>query len=150
MFKLNLINSPNFLFDEKIIDKIRKTINKKIEISQKGTLNIVFVDDEHIKELNKNYRQKDAVTDVLSFHYFDDFSGLKTNEIAGEIILNEGKIKSQAIEYGLGEDGEFYKLIIHSILHILGYDHEKDEDFEIMNKFENLIWKEIFEKNKKI
>lgn len=150
MFKLNLINFPNFLFDEKIIDKIRKIIDKKIEISQKWTLNVVFVDDEHIKELNKNYRQKDTVTDVLSFHYFDDFSWLKMNEIAWEIILNEWKIKSQAIEYWLWEDGEFYKLLIHSILHILWYDHEEDEDFEIMNKLENLIWKEIFEKNIKI
>jgi rRNA maturation RNase YbeY len=51
--------------------------------------------------LNNTYRQKDYVTDVLSFHYFEDFSQLKANDTAGEIILNEGKIKSQAIEYGL-------------------------------------------------
>jgi probable rRNA maturation factor len=96
--------------------------------------------------LNNTYRQKDYVTDVLSFHYFEDFSWIKANDTAGEIILNEGKIKSQAIEYGLWEEREFYKLLIHSMLHILWYDHEEDEDYELMNSLENIIWKEIFEK----
>jgi probable rRNA maturation factor len=69
--------------------------------------------------LNKIYRKKDSVTDVLSFHYFDDFSELKKSDIAGEIVLCEEVVKKQAVEYGLGEEKEFYKLIIHSVLHIL-------------------------------
>jgi probable rRNA maturation factor len=69
--------------------------------------------------LNKTYRKKDSVTDVLSFHYFEDFSGLKKNDIAGEIVLCEEVLKKQAIEYVLGEEKEFYKLIIHSVLHII-------------------------------
>ncbi|MDD5213369.1 MAG: rRNA maturation RNase YbeY [Candidatus Gracilibacteria bacterium] len=149
MFKLNFINTPDFEVNTKIMDKIRKTISKNVEITQKGILNIVFVSDEEIQKLNNTYRQKDYVTDVLSFHYFEDFSGIKANDTAGEIILNEGKIKSQAIEYGLGEEREFYKLLIHSMLHILGYDHEEEEDYELMNSVENIIWKEIFEKKTK-
>jgi probable rRNA maturation factor len=82
----------------------------------------------------------------LSFHYFEDFSALKTSDTAGEIILNEWKIKTQAIEYELWEEREFYKLLIHSMLHILWYDHEEEEDYELMNSLENIIWKEIFEK----
>jgi rRNA maturation RNase YbeY len=49
--------------------------------------------------LNKDYRQIDKVTDVLSFHYYDNFSELKSDDIAGEIILSENKIISQAKEY---------------------------------------------------
>lgn len=146
MFKLNFITNPSFEVDKKILDKIRKNISQNVEIIQKWILNIVFVSDEEIQKLNKDYRQKDYVTDVLSFHYFEDFSLLKNNEVAWEIILNESKIKSQAIEYWLWEEKEFYKLLIHSILHIIWYDHEEDEDYEIMNSLENIIWKEIFEK----
>lgn len=146
MFKLNFINNPSFEVDKKILDKIRKNISQNVEITQKWILNIVFVSDEEIQKLNKDYRQKDYLTDVLSFHYFEDFSLLKNNEVAWEIILNESKIKSQAIEYWLWEEKEFYKLLIHSILHIIWYDHEEDEDYEIMNSLENIIWKEIFEK----
>ena len=149
MFKLNFINNPSFEVDKKILDKIRKNISQNVEITQKWILNIVFVSDEEIQKLNKDYRQKDYLTDVLSFHYFEDFSLLKNNEVAWEIILNESKIKSQAIEYWLWEEKEFYKLLIHSILHIIWYDHEEDEDYEIMNSLENIIWKEIFEKNVK-
>jgi rRNA maturation RNase YbeY len=56
------------------------------------------------------------------------------------------KIKIQALEYKLWEEKEFYKLLIHSILHILWYDHEKDNDYTIMSWFEKIIWQEVFEK----
>ncbi len=146
MFKLNFINTSAFEIDTKILDKIRKTIDINVEIAQKWTLNLVFVSDTEIQKLNNDYRQKDYVTDVLSFHYFEDFSALKSTDIAGEIILNETKIKSQAVEYGLWEEKEFYKLLIHSILHIIWYDHEEDTEYELMNSLENIIWEEIFEK----
>lgn len=147
MFAINFINNPSFNINEKIVKSITKTISKNVFNQQNGTLNIIFVSPDEIQELNKNYRQKDYVTDVLSFHYFDDFSKLKTKDTAWEIIMCEEKIKSQAIEYKLWEEKEFYKLLIHSILHIIWYDHEEDDDYEIMNKIETSIWKEIFEKN---
>jgi probable rRNA maturation factor len=58
-------------------------------------INIVFLDDNSIKNLNKKYRNIDSSTDVLSFHYFDDFSTLNKDEIAGEIILSLEKITEQ-------------------------------------------------------
>ena len=61
----------------------------------------MFVDAESIQNLNKKYRNKDEVTDVLSFHYFDDFSFLSENDVAGEIVLHQDKIISQGQEYGL-------------------------------------------------
>ena len=59
---------------------------------------------------------------------------------------NEEKIKSQAKEYWLWEEKEFYKLIIHAILHILWYNHELDNEYEIMQDLEDKIWQELFEK----
>lgn len=147
MFHYEIITSPTFLLNENIIQDIFKSVWKNIKKPQNWLLNIVFVSGEEIQTLNKNYRQKDCVTDVLSFHYYDDFSSLESEEIAGEMVFCEDKIISQAVEYGLWEEKEFYKLLIHSILHILWYDHEADDDYTIMQEFENKIWKELFEKN---
>ncbi|MDD5769381.1 MAG: rRNA maturation RNase YbeY [Candidatus Gracilibacteria bacterium] len=150
MFKYELINLKDFKINLQIINKIFFKINILIQKDQKGTLNIVFVDSEEIQNLNKDYRNIDKITDVLSFAYFEDFSNVKDEEVAGELIFCEEKIKSQAIEFGLGEEKEFYKLLIHSILHILGFDHENDNEYEIMQNLENNIWQEIFEKKQEL
>lgn len=120
-------------------------MSHNIPKDQNGTINIVFLDDGSIKNLNNKYRKKNESTDVLSFHYHDDFSQLEGSDIAWEIILSEAYIVSQWIEYQLGSEKEFYKLIIHSILHILWYDHEEDHEFKIMNNFEKIVWEKVFE-----
>jgi probable rRNA maturation factor len=102
--------------------------------------------DDEIQELNKMHRGIDKTTDVLSFHYFEDFTDLKDDEIAGEIIMSETKILSQAKEYGNTSEAEFAKLLIHSTLHLLGYDHENDEEYEEMHIEEQKIEKILLEK----
>ncbi|MGB2110742.1 MAG: rRNA maturation RNase YbeY [Patescibacteria group bacterium] len=99
MFQYILNNKPSFDVDKKIIDDIFKNISNNIPEIQNGTLTIVFLDDHSIQNLNKTYRNIDKTTDVLSFHYYDDFSELTPEEIAGEIILSETKILAQAKEY---------------------------------------------------
>lgn len=144
MFNFELINSPNFKINTDIIKSIFEIISLDVNKLQNGTLNIVFVTPNEIKEFNKNYRWKDYVTDVLSFHYYDSFDNLKNYDIAWELVFCEEKILLQASEYGLGDEKEFYKLLIHSILHILWYDHESDQDYESMNNLEDKIWHEVF------
>lgn len=117
-----------------------------MDVTQAGTVNIAFLSDEEIQELNKNHRGIDKTTDVLSFHYFEDFIGLKDGEIAGEIIMSEAKILSQAEEYGNTPEAEFAKLLIHSTLHLLGYDHEDEEEYEEMHAEEQKIEKILLEK----
>ena len=146
MFNYTLTSIPWFNVNTKTIDTIFETVYKVVDVRQKWMLNIIFMDNENIKILNKNYRNIDKATDVLSFHYFDDFSSLKKDDIAWEIIMSQEKIVEQWNEYWLWEEKEFYKLLIHSILHILWYDHENDDDFIIMQKLEEIIWKEVFEK----
>lgn len=144
MFNYKLINKANIDINEKTIDTILKNISKNIKKQQNGNINIIFMDDDSIKNLNNTYRKIDKTTDVLSFAYFDDFSNIDSEQIAWEIIMSESKIKSQAIEFWLWEEKEFYKLLIHSILHLLWYDHEEDNDYIIMQELENKIWQEIF------
>ena len=102
-------------------------------------INISFVSDEEMQALNKKYRNKDETTDVLSFHYFEDFSDLSDDEVAGECIFSHARILSQADEYSHTPNAEFEILLIHSVLHILGYDHEDDADFEEMFAIERDI-----------
>jgi probable rRNA maturation factor len=144
MFTFNFVSPAWFTYDKKIVDEIRRIISKVVEKAQKWTLNLVFVEPNSIKNLNNKYRNKDSVTDVLSFHYFETFDQLKKTDIAGEIVFCEEKIVLQWKEYGLWTEKEFYKLLIHSTLHILGYDHEADEEYEKMKELEERVWESIF------
>lgn len=144
MFNYQIINPPTFSFDEKIVKTIFEIIDLFQEKKQNWTLNIVFVDEKTIQELNNNYRKKDYITDVLSFNYYDEFDSLKDDDIAWELVFCEEKIKSQGLEYGLWEEKEFYKLLIHSILHIIWYDHEDNDDYNIMKSIEEEVWNKIY------
>jgi len=144
MFSLKVVEKPSFWYQQNTLDDISRVISKNILEQQKWTLNIVFVEPDSIQNLNKTYRNIDSVTDVLSFHYYEDFSDLEKNDIAGELVFCEEKVISQWKEYGLWSEKEFYKLLIHSVLHILGFDHEDDTEYEEMKKWEELVWKEVF------
>ncbi len=136
MFSLELINQPSaFSVDLSRIREIFWHLSI-IPLAQNGILNIAFLSDEEIRVLNHDHRWIDSTTDVLSFHYFEDFSELGSDEVAGEIILSESRILSQAMEHGHSPERELEILVIHSILHILGYDHETDEEYEEMWKWE--------------
>ena len=148
MFHYNLVNIPSFEVDKEVLNKISKTVEKIVKKAQSWTLNIVFLNPEEVKILNKEHRGLDKTTDVLSFHYFYDFKKFKENETVWEIILNEEKIFSQSKEYKITIEKEFFNLVIHSTLHILGYDHELDEDYKIMYDFECKVWEEVFNEKK--
>ncbi|MBS9784074.1 rRNA maturation RNase YbeY [Candidatus Gracilibacteria bacterium] len=137
MFGFELLDIPETLkIDSKRIEEILGAIEKSVPEKGNGILNIAFVDDETIQNLNKNYRGIDSSTDVLSFHYFEDFSEIKSDEIAGECIFSWEKIQSQAKKFSHSEEEEFYILLIHSVLHILGYDHESEQEFAEMWQYE--------------
>ena len=105
-------------------------------------VSVTFTDNEGIHELNKKFRQVDKPTDVLSFPLFD-FEG-ETEEPPiveiihnlGDIVLSLEKAKEQAEEYGHSFNREVAFLCVHSMLHLLGYDHERseEEDIEMRSK----------------
>lgn len=137
MFSFQLLNHPtSFTLDESRISYIFDMVTVVPKV-QNGILNIAFLTDEEIRVLNRDHRGIDKTTDVLSFHYFDDFSDLGSDEVAGEIILSESRIQEQAEEHKHSRERECEILVIHSILHILGYDHETDEEYVEMWKVES-------------
>lgn len=86
---------------------------------------VVFVSNEKIKELNKKFRNKNFVTDVLSFPYeAEDFEAYKN--YLGDIVISAEQAQKQASESGLSLELEIKQLLLHGILHLCGYDHETD------------------------
>ncbi|GHU62029.1 endoribonuclease YbeY [Clostridia bacterium] len=123
---------------------------------REAELSISFVSDEEIRELNKSYRNQDKITDVLSFPLVDykkpgDFSLClskekqychpKTGEILlGDIVISVKQAKRQAEEYGHSFKRELAFLIVHSVLHLCGYDHQtKDEEKQMEEMQESIL-----------
>ncbi len=112
-------------------DLIKRTL--KHEKVKNATFSIVFVDNEKIQYLNKNYRNIDRITDVISFAFEDNDKVVYNNmRFLGEIYICIPRMIAQAKEYGHSEVRELAFLTCHGLLHLLGYDHMNKEEEEIM------------------
>ena len=89
---------------------------------------IVFCGDEMIRELNKNYRNIDAATDVLSFENGEKFTDEDGSEwlLAGDIAISVDTLKKNAEYFGIDENSELKRLLLHGLLHLNGYDHGEE------------------------
>lgn len=112
-------------------------------------ISVSFVDNAEIKELNKLYRNVDKVTDVLSFPMGDD--GLLSIKMLGDVIISAEKALEQSIEYDHSLCREIIYLTVHSMFHLLGYDHMEEDEKKIMRSKEKEVMKklEIFKNTKK-
>ena len=131
----------------KDIENILKLGLKHMNIKD-SYISVVIVDKDRIHEINKTYRNVDKVTDVISFA-FEDNAGITPDglRILGEIYLCMDKAKEQAVEYGHSNKREICYLVIHGLLHLLGYDHEKEEDKKKMRTKEEEIL-ELYDANR--
>lgn len=114
---------------------IRNTL--KFEKFQRNCeVSVTLVDNEAIRTINREQRQIDRVTDVLSFPMFDEDFDDDEYAILGDIVLSVERAKEQAEEYGHSFQRELAFLTVHSVLHLLGYDHElgKAEESEMFQK----------------
>ena len=93
--------------------------------TERSEISVTFVSLEEIHELNREYRQVDSPTDVLSFPQFDDLDELpEEGEIMlGDVVICSDRAKEQAEEFGHSFEREIIYLFVHSVLHLLGYDH---------------------------
>ncbi|MDD2238304.1 MAG: rRNA maturation RNase YbeY [Bacilli bacterium] len=109
---------------------IDRALNK-LELNN-VSFSIILTDDQEVKTLNNRYRGIDNTTDVLSFALNDQGSINLPINLLGDIYISIPKMKEQAINYETGEKRELSFLIIHGLLHLLGYDHLNEEDEKIM------------------
>ncbi len=106
--------------------------NEDLEIS------VTFVDEEEIKEINGQFREIDKVTDVLSFPQFECADDVPEEGlvILGDVVICEDQAKRQAEEFGHSYERELMYLFVHSMFHLLGYDHMNEEEKADMRRCE--------------
>lgn len=114
------------------LNKYVKFLVKELNL-KKCEFNIIFIDNERIHEINREYRNVDRPTDVISFALEDNMDiTYKKFRLLGDIYISIDKCYEQADEYGHSRQREISFLTTHGILHLLGYDHMKKEDEEKM------------------
>ena len=149
MFEIQYLDIQEKKEYENIIKKVVEECFK-IEglTNSKMYINIILTTPENIKKYNKDYRNIDKETDVLSFPMFEkeeldkktknkDFKNL---DILGDMIISIPKVEEQAKEYGHSFERELAYMVVHSFYHLMGYDHMIEEDKSVMRaKEENVL-----------
>ena len=134
--------SENLDKELKIVHKVLIHGLKKLKI-QEAIFNVIIVDNEYIHKLNKEYRNIDRETDVITFALEDDKTFNPDIRILGDVYISIDKAKSQSIEYGHSLLRELCFLAVHGMLHLLGYDHMEKKDEEVMFKLQEEILDEM-------
>ena len=135
-----------------VIEKVLSQcfIEEKLENS-KLCVTVTLTTPKTIQEINKQYRNIDRATDVLSFPMFEkdeldkkiQKNDFENEDILGDIVVSVDKVKEQAIEYGHSFERELSYMIVHGFYHLMGYDHIEEEDKKIMRKKEEYILEKL-------
>jgi len=134
MIKINYVNQ----YDKKnsykrAITKLFKKGYRDLKLIEPVVISVIFVNNDTIQKLNKDYRNLDKPTDVLSFENIDDIYEI------GDIFISLDKVEEQAKELAHSFEYELVYLAVHGLLHCLGYDHIEDDDAKEMDKRQKLI-----------
>ncbi len=130
--------------EEELIQKICTLACERTQ--QSGEIDISFISQETMKELNLNYRGKDSSTDILSFATFDteeDFPSPEADSYLGELIISPADVLDNCTYFSVDPDNEFIRILIHGLLHLKGYDHETTEESEPMLLLQEDLVREI-------
>lgn len=146
---MNIIFSNERMPGQTVIEDMKKAA--ELCVKQEGIdpdrveISVTFVSTEEIHELNCIYRDNDSVTDVLSFPQYDDFENLPKVGVLcmGDVVICPEQALIQADEFGHSGERELVYLFVHSIFHLLGYDHMEEEDKIEMRQREEDIMNQI-------
>ena len=137
---------------------VRKVARKALEVARparsakrsragkgyrEAQVSILFCSDSYIKRLNREYRKVDASTDVLAFSMFEGRFSKVHPEILGDVVISLETASRQARRFRHSLDEEIALLVVHGILHLLGHDHLKKKDKELMRRKEKQILSEV-------
>ena len=155
-------NETDVQFDFDVYETTKTLIEKCIDYVKcpfECEVCLTLTDNEGIHEMNREYRNIDRPTDVLSFPLVDyeapeQFDGIDDDDIdyvnpdtgelmLGDIVISVDKVKSQAEEYGHSEKREFGFLVVHSMLHLFGHDHMEEEERIVMENKQREILSEV-------
>ena len=148
------IDSEDFLEEE--TKRLAAALEELAESDVPLSVELLLVGEEGIRTLNREQRNIDKVTDVLSFPTMEDIKGEKLfadehaeeldeedRLLIGSIVICKKRAEEQAIEYGHSYERELYYLAVHGVLHCLGYDHETDEEKSEMRAKEEEVMQKL-------
>lgn len=127
------------------IDKVVELCLIQEEVDRRAEVDLLFVDNAAIREMNRTYRDKDSATDVLSFPMYEADEPIDDEEeiLFGDIVISLERAKEQCAEYGHSLEREVMYLLVHGLLHLAGYDHMEEEEKKEMRQREELLLEKI-------
>jgi probable rRNA maturation factor len=129
--------------DTHAVERLAHRTLEMEDVGKPAELSIVLADDATVRALNREYRNTDAATDVLSFGQEEEGDAFVRPDDAsrhlGDVIISMDTARRQADEYGVSMHDEVSHLLVHGILHLLGYDHELADDERRMRAREDAI-----------
>ena len=101
------------------------------EIFTLGNVSVIFCSDNYILDINQRYLQHDYFTDIITFDYTEG------TKISGDLFISVDSVRENSIEYGTEFEDELHRVIVHGILHLIGYDDHSEEDIKVMRAKED-------------
>ena len=129
-------NHPDFNVPEELCRKVVTIFSRESRL-ETNSITVIFVTDEYLKDLHRQYLNDDSYTDVMTFN-------LGEEDLEGEIYISVDRAREQAQEYGVELENELARLIIHGLLHLQGYDDRTESERKKMRDLEDRFLEKIF------
>ena len=145
---LNIVNRTKYRDLEQYFPELEKYYRKTLyvlKMEDNYVLSLIICGPVTIRKINREYRNIDAVTDVISFALLDSEDAVEYEDRVelGDIFINRNRVLSQAEEYAHSVKREFVFLFVHGLLHLLGYDHMNEEEEKIMFDLQKKIVRDL-------
>ena len=121
----------DFIFKGKALNNKWLRIVVVSEIRRLGLISMFFCSDNYILDINQRFLQHDYFTDIITFDYCEG------DRLSGDLFISVDSVRENAIEYGSSFNDELNRVMVHGILHLIGYDDHTDEDIRQMRSKEN-------------
>ena len=120
-----------FVFRQKTLTRKWLKLVAESEICRIGDISVIFCSDNYILDINQKYLGHDYFTDIITFDYREG------DRLSGDLFISVDSVRENSIEFGTSFNDELNRVIIHGLLHIIGYDDHTDEDIKVMRSKEN-------------
>lgn len=121
----------DFIFKGKTKNNRWLKLVAESEIRRIGNISIIFCSDNYILDVNQKYLQHDYFTDIITFDYCE------SDKLSGDLFISVDSVRENSVEYGTEFEDELNRVIVHGVLHLIGYDDHSESDIEMMRKKEN-------------
>ena len=120
-----------FVFRQKTLTRKWLKLVAESEICRLGDISVIFCSDNYILDINRKYLGHDYFTDIITFDYREG------DRLSGDLFISVDSVGENAVEYGTEFNGELNRVIVHGLLHIIGYDDHTEEETAVMRAKEN-------------